>query len=1582
MDLSQSPETKQREEIEVLRSIFPEKDFLPPPPKNNAWNIKGPPEFILRVRHPESECADAIRFDLHVAFTQRYPSSLPILKIQRPVFGLTEKHVNILQELINGKARKGIGNPMIYDIYDLCLDWLRNNIKAEIPAPSLASEMTHRAAQEEEALQMHLEAEADLRRQEEERQREQFTTQLNLDSLRKKETQRVERQKARKRGLSTSDEPIQTAEVPIEVFKEKIHVFCSNVKDEIEFDSVMIFNPRPGHLGTIWQAVPLCEAPRGSLVLDLHLFNFNNNYYETAKGRKKLEEIESVLRVQSAICHPHLSTVYAVKLSLGQNPRMAILVEQEARILLDELLNTATSLSLLKATDFLRQSLSALKELHQRELMHMNIETTCVGVFNTPNNAVTSTIKLQRASWFVMLSNLHKSNPFGPFPEQPKTLLPETWLPKEAVHSPLSYTRTRDISQLAVVFIQMVLGTDAALEFNDPPAAIRSTKFPETMRDMVMAMWEASRRRTTSCLTLLNNLPTAIKSERRPSLTITSPSVLKLHGKFWSGRLPEVESNSFSTQQSHSRWREDWEELEHLGEGGFGRVVKARNRLDGRIYAVKKIKLLQNTRDDEKIFREVKLLSRLQHRHIVRYYTTWLESPDGAASGSSSDFEDDSSSDGSEETSRQPNIDDPFAVDLDELVTHSGRNQATSFPSIHFSQGSSGHLSSMDDSDSEESGSLSPVLSRYTEKQSMPPSHRILYIQMEFVERQTLIERIAEGLSEDDAWRLFHQLLDALAHMCSLGILHRDIKCGNIFIDKNGDVKVGDFGLATSNFAAAVPSSSFDTDPAKSPEDMTLDIGTRLYTAPEVISSGSVRKHDHTKADMYSLGIVFFEMNFSFSTQSERIAVLENLRTPEIVFPTTWQGRLRQRQSEGFVIIVLRKLDLIAVITSLLQHDVDARPTAQQLSRSDLLPPKVQDEYFRDALSVMTQRGSVHYGEVLNSLFGQAPRPTALAYDRDLLVPAYAPLLPIVQDHLSEIFRLHGAVDSSLPSLLPKVQSDDYGPNTVFFLDRDGELVSLPRNGLLPMARRAAQNNIRRIKRYHIGDVFSTSLGGGHPNVRKAAVVDIITPDLTLSAAPAVAELLGIADQCLNAFPGPELQDYVIQVTHTDIKTQIYNRIPAARRTHVQDVLSQGKTSWRTKRGLLVKANIAKGTLDELEVLSESDDLELLMANVSKVSTSLQSMLAPMVDEIRQVTRYAKAMGVSRAIKFRPLMDNKNFIESGVWFQIVRPSKRVELIAAGGRYDHLIRKFADPTMQLDAVRAFAVQIDIERIAMHLATHQSTSVSSLIKEKRSFGAFSPRRCDVYVFSFQAGHMIERLEIAAFLWKHNISADIMYDIALNNGEDHVKRCADEGILFIVYPKPPTARQDQPAFKVKSVLRETETGVTRHDLVPFLLSQIADQRKIDIAASSITNVSSQTLSKEPTVGDDVQLILLQDANRKLKKPPKGIKDALNPAKEKASDLAYAFGSSLRQSIQQGLPIVAVDIPASAFNVMISDANAGWLTNEDAWRAVLSAMPQIPSARAAAIKEAVMKKKEEGKRHVLLFHLHDERAFLFNFQ
>lgn len=74
-----------------------------------------------------------------------------------------------------------------------------------------------------------------------------------------------------------------------------------------------------------------------------------------------------------------------------------------------------------------------------------------------------------------------------------------------------------------------------------------------------------------------------------------------------------------------SRYQTDFIELEKIGEGGFGHVWKARHKLDGNIYAIKKVKLSNNNEENRRIKREVTYLSSLNSPYIVRYFQTWVE---------------------------------------------------------------------------------------------------------------------------------------------------------------------------------------------------------------------------------------------------------------------------------------------------------------------------------------------------------------------------------------------------------------------------------------------------------------------------------------------------------------------------------------------------------------------------------------------------------------------------------------------------------------------------------------------------------------------------------------------------------------------------------------------------------------------------------------------------------------------------------------------------------------------------------------------------------------------------------------------
>jgi len=105
------------------------------------------------------------------------------------------------------------------------------------------------------------------------------------------------------------------------------------------------------------------------------------------------------------------------------------------------------------------------------------------------------------------------------------------------------------------------------------------------------------------------------------------------HGKARDTPNSAIESGSARYERAHgydtvldhvnlnSRYANDFEELEEIGRGGFGIVYKARHRLDGNIYAIKKIKLSEkNSEENKRIRREITYLSSLNNQYIVRYF--------------------------------------------------------------------------------------------------------------------------------------------------------------------------------------------------------------------------------------------------------------------------------------------------------------------------------------------------------------------------------------------------------------------------------------------------------------------------------------------------------------------------------------------------------------------------------------------------------------------------------------------------------------------------------------------------------------------------------------------------------------------------------------------------------------------------------------------------------------------------------------------------------------------------------------------------------------------------------------------------
>lgn len=86
----------------------------------------------------------------------------------------------------------------------------------------------------------------------------------------------------------------------------------------------------------------------------------------------------------------------------------------------------------------------------------------------------------------------------------------------------------------------------------------------------------------------------------------------------------------------HSRYLSEFRELGPLGKGGFGTVYKCENVLDGRQYAIKKVRISSGEEFSQRlqrVLREIKSLAKLDHPNIVRYYTAWLEAAEDDGEG-------------------------------------------------------------------------------------------------------------------------------------------------------------------------------------------------------------------------------------------------------------------------------------------------------------------------------------------------------------------------------------------------------------------------------------------------------------------------------------------------------------------------------------------------------------------------------------------------------------------------------------------------------------------------------------------------------------------------------------------------------------------------------------------------------------------------------------------------------------------------------------------------------------------------------------------------------------------------------------
>ncbi|KAK9725109.1 hypothetical protein RND81_05G123100 [Saponaria officinalis] len=830
--------------------------------------------------------------------------------------------------------------------------------------------------------------------------------------------------------------------------------------------------------------------------------------------------------------------------------------------------------------------------------------------------------------------------------------------------------------------------------------------------------------------------------------------------------------SDFGEQSSllNSRYLTDFEELRSLGHGGFGHVNLCKNKLDGRQYAVKMILLKDKSPPvNDRILREVATLARLQHQHVVRYYQAWIET--GVAG---------------------------------HLGDSTWGSQTGVTPSFTYKDGSS------------------PDITGQENKLESP----YLYIQMEYCPRtlRQLFESYRH-FDKDLAWHLFRQIAEGLAHIHGQGIIHRDLTPNNIFFDARNDIKIGDFGLAKFlKLEQLDQDTSFPTDaPPGVSIDGTGQVGTYFYTAPEIEQGWP--KIDE-KADMYSLGVVFFELWHPFGTAMERHVVLSELKQKGEL-PPAWIAEFPEQA------LLLRRL---------MSPSPSDRPSATELLQH-AFPPRMEYELLDNFLRTMqTSEDTSVYDKVVNAIFDEEMLASRSSHHSERLKLAggitsavqysdvETELRDSVIDACREVFRRHCAKHLEIIPLHLMDDFTDFGRNTVRLLSQGGDMVELSRELRLPFVKWASSKQKVSFKRYEISSVYRRAIGHSPPNPYLQGDFDIIGGASPLTEAEVIKATMDI----LMHFFHPDSLD--IHLNHGNLLDAMWSwtGIQTEHRQKVAELLSmlgclppqsaERKSKWVViRRQLLQELNLAEAVVNRLQTvgLRFCGDVDQALPRLRGALPADKSTRRAL-DELSDLFSCLRAWKIKKHVHIDSLIPPTEYYHRDLFFQIYLRKESSgspvdgTLVAVGGRYDYLLRQIWEREHKSSPPGAVGASLALETVIQHSCPNfrpirSEASVSILVCSKGGGGLLK-----------------ERMELLAELWEANIKAEFVpsFDPSLTEqyeyANEHDIKC------LVIITDSGVSQKDSVKFaaylQVRHLELKKEKEVEREHLVKFLLEAMS--------------------------------------------------------------------------------------------------------------------------------------------------------------
>lgn len=1351
--MEDTPKSRQKAEFEVLKSIYGDQIY-DQKSKAKSKDFK-PLNFIIRL-FPQKGSFDGLKeheafVDLNIKCSQHYPDGILEFNIDKGK-GLSNALLEQLQKELIQKCQDLLGNEAIFELCQHVEEYLHKHYKP--PEKSFYDEMIKRQEIEkiknQEAKQLEdYQNQRDLQEEINKilSQQENFRRKSNSGSLNENVSRNNYLSNDRKEQASSeSSDGIFCSHELSETL-----IFTKHKKQEILKGTCL---DHPSQSCTVF--IGFDKETGEHLVITEWVINLKN---DTTLINREFSNIEQEfttnivkLKHQNLVEYKNLMFIFK-----EDNATVYVLSEFVVGINCDTLLqiDVTIDISILKLIS--KGILQALDYLHKKNIVHRNIKPSCIFINNKGVVKVSNYNIHRKISDLVYLSScLNNDN------------------------------KKTDIYNFGKIILSLLKGSpiyDDNLDISD--------SIPSDLNDFLRRCLAKEDRDRSSAYQLLQHQFFHIK----PTVHFELDNKIKDIIPDDDISKNEISVDDLNLSHSQSRIANEFEFIEFIGQGAFGDVRKFRNKLDNRYYAIKRIKLNpKNKQLNKKIVREVQLLSRLNHENVVRYYNSWIETQE-----KNENFESDS-----EISSENPNK-VPVIIKRDEFSFNDKIEELAPVIKVsvtYDSKSQMGFNNSLDDdssdsSDDEGINAWNPRYNKESESDGIEFENEVssktkdesykhgsryfddkpsfdniikidyMYIQMEFCEKSTLRIAIDDNLYKDEerVKRLFREIVEGLAHIHQQGMIHRDLKPVNIFLDLQDHVKIGDFGLATTNLKSKMNDYSLTKSAVETfkeegidDESKTGNIGTTLYVAPELNSGSRVIYNE--KVDIYSLGVILFEMSYkALNTTMERIKVLTGIRKKEIKFPDDLSDSLVEKHS--------------LLIRWLLDHDVSKRPTSQELLQSEHMPPPVVEE--TELMDLI--RHTLHHPELkgykylIASCFHQKLTAAQdITYDRDTnnaILNRPLNIYEQIREVTVMVFKKHGGQNIATPLLMPS--SKFYGnlEYCVKLMTHGGGIVTLPYDLRVPFARYVAWNNIALFRRYSIERVYrEKKFFGFLPRELYECAFDIVTP--TPGTLMSDAEILYIMFEIVNEISALKSKNVVIHLNHAQLLCSILLYYGIKKDLQQEFILmftdvKQEKLEKTKLHAYMMSLGLSETNVANLLSLLNSEiEVDNITTNflmiTKKKSTEASQMAKQALNDLKTVIQNTRSMGLNLEIVLTPGLVYNMHQYSGTLFQFVcefrkkRQQNKMEVIAAGGRYDSMIASYRS------MVRGNTFSRDISQSAVGI----SISLDKIVQAVQKSEALLERKNGFEIILASTGarqYLKEKVRILSCLWSLGINYTLL-------------------------------------------------------------------------------------------------------------------------------------------------------------------------------------------------------------------------------